>query len=321
MKKVVFNTWQGAFFNPGGGEVQLLESKKALEKLNVEVELFSPWKPSVNCDLYHHFSIGTGAELVIKEYKALGKPVALSTIMWTIPPKDSFIFSHINNLLRISDKLLTNSDLESKRLSEAFDIPIEKFVKTRNSISDKFLEPGQESIFKKKYKISEQFILTVANIDERKNTKSLLEATKDLGVQVVLVGHVRDNQYFNEFKDLYDHYVYLGPIEDDELLRSAYTGCTLFALPSICETPSIAALEAASQGAKIVITSEGSTREYFKSAATYVDPSSITDIRKGILNSLELQKNIDLSSYIKNHYTWDKTAEDILNCYKSLIIK
>jgi len=43
------------------------------------------------------------------------------------------------------------------------------------------------------------------------------------------------------------------------MLASAYAACDVFVLPSMFETPGIAALEAGLAGAKIVITKYGGT--------------------------------------------------------------
>ena len=50
--KVLFNTWGGAYFNPGGGEVQLNFSKEYLEKQNIQVELFNQWNPQKDFDIF-----------------------------------------------------------------------------------------------------------------------------------------------------------------------------------------------------------------------------------------------------------------------------
>lgn len=320
LPKIVFNTWPGAFFNPGGGEVQLLNSKKYLEKIGFQIDLYDQWNPQRTGDILHQFSIGTGSEHVIKEYKALNKKIVLSTIMWTIPPKDHWMHGHIKNILNQSDILLTNSEAESSRLSNFYDIPLDKFHKTRNSVSEEFLTTGNEQLFRERYNIDDEFIISVANIDRRKNTKLLIQACRNLKKKLILIGHIRDHQYFNEILQEHNEcFSYLGPIEDKNILKSALTACSLFALPSICETPGIAALEAASQGAKIVITNEGPTSEYMGiDNATYVNPFELESITNGIEDELSKVRTQKLRLRVISHYTWDKTAEDIKAAYLTI---
>ena len=185
MKKIVFNSWPGAFFNPGGGEVQLLESKNELIKIGYSVKMFNQWQPSIDCDIYHQFSIELGTECVLKEYKKKGKKIVISPIMWNLFPKNSFRWNLTKEVFNLADLIMTNSLAESQRLSEDFGIPEKKFYKTRNSISADYLNSSTSEDFKKKFNIDGDFILTVANIDERKNTTNC--GRKNLMPQQIVV--------------------------------------------------------------------------------------------------------------------------------------
>ena len=315
---VLFNTWSGAFFNEGGGEIQLKKSREYLEKAGYSIDLYDMWSPQKKFDIFHQFSIQYGVNFVVENYKTLGYKIALSTIMWDLPNKDEFYFHHIKNLLNNADILLTNSERESLKLSEAFDVDINKFHKTRNSIADEYCSAETGLDFKEKFAISGDFVLSVANIDTRKNTHNLIAACADIGLQFISVGHIRDVQYFNSFNEKYDNFIHLGNIADIALLKSAYQQCALFALPSLCETPGIAALEAASQGAKIVITKEGAAEEYFGDMVTYVNPYELEDIVKGLEYELTFDRDSALQKHVKDNFTWDKTAVDIIDGYNKI---
>ena len=320
-KQIIYNTWQGAFFNMGGGEVQLLNSKLSLEKLGYKISLFDMWKPQTDdVRLLHQFSIENGVEHVIDGYRRLNVPVALSTILWSYPERDESLFRRIRSLFQKADVLLTNSDAESERLAGCFNIDRQKFIKTRNGITDEYLNRESNRDFRAEYDINSEFILSVANIDRRKNTHGLIEACNSLGLTVILIGHIRDSVYFESFKDKYNNYIYLGPISDVPLLKSAYQQCLIFALPSVCETPGIAALEAASQGAKIVITNEGSTAEYFQDMVTYVCPDDVDDIANGITHEIDQDRNEALMDHVVTNYTWDEAALDLQRAYDYLSI-
>ena len=320
INKILFNTWSGAFFNPGGGEVQLLNSKIELELKGFNIEMYNQWAPQKNIDIFHQFSINLGAEHVVQEYKNLNKKIALSPILWAKFHRESHIYKHIKNLFELSDILLTNSNAESLKLSRDFEIPLEKFHKTRNAITKEYLSITTKNIFRDTFNITDDFILSVANIDKRKNTHLLVEACQKLNKKLVLIGHIRDKDYFNDINFKFSNFLYLGAISNTDILKSAYKECSLFALPSLCETPGIAALEAASQGAKVVITQEGPTAEYFgESNVRLVDPRSLDSIISGIEMELKQTRSNDLSKYILNEYTWDKTAGDIIEGYKKIV--
>ncbi len=316
MHKVLFNTWNAAFFIKGGGEVQLLESKRALEQKGCSIDLYDMWNPQKDFDIFHQFSSVPGVEYVIDAYKSLGKKIVISPIFWDELTEDYPLHYHYKNLFPKADLLMTNSDAESEKISRLFSIPLDKFQKTRNSITDDYLVKGNRELFLKQFNISVPFVLTVANIDERKNTARLVEACERLKIKLVSIGNVRHPHILKSFENS-PYFRHLGPISDKEILKSAFCSCSLFALPSMCETPGIAALEAASQGAKILITQEGSAKEYFEDYATYVDPWSVDSITTGMDIALS-SSHKDISTFIRETYTWSNTADDIIKGYEKI---
>lgn len=316
-KTIVFNSWSGAFFNKGGGEVQLLNSKRGLEKRGHQVLPFNQWEPQRRFDVFHSFSTEPGTEHVVRGYHEMNIPIAVSPIMWTLPPLDSFRGWQTKYILDRTQVIMTNSDAESQRLAQHFGISIEKFHKTRNAITDDFLALGNPELFQDQTKIKGDFVLSVANIDQRKDTKTLIEACRKIDVPLVVIGAIRDPDYFNDFKDSWKHFHHLGPSSDIEFIKSALSACRLFALPSHCETPGISALEAASQNCPIVITQEGCTKEYFGETAHYVIPGNIESVTQGIVRALNgPQKQV----HSKNLFaTWDDVAVEIELGYQKIL--
>ena len=139
-----------------------------------------------------------------------------------------------------------------------------------------------------------------------------------MGLPLVTIGHIKDVPYYDQFKNSYSQHTHLGPIEDEEFLKSAYSASSVFALPSFCETPGIAALEAASQGSKIVVTSEGCAQEYFGDLALYVHPESLQSIKDGIHQAMNSLKSSETANHIIRNYSWDITAEEIIEGYKKI---
>ncbi len=103
------------------------------------------------------------------------------------------------------------------------------------------------------------------------------------------------------------------------MLSSAYAACDTFVLPSLYETPGIAALEAGLAGAKVVITPYGGTKDYFKEMVEYVDPYSVDSIQKGIEKVLNKPKDDKLKEYIKRTFLWDKIAVESINVYQEVL--
>lgn len=113
--------------------------------------------------------------------------------------------------------------------------------------------------------------------------------------------------------------IYLGPIPHDSLLlRSAYRGCEFFALPSTLETPGLAALEAAAQGASLVITSEGSCEEYFGESAMYVDPLSSESIEQGIRKAFDVTPAM-AKQKIRDKFAWANGVKYLAETYQAVL--
>lgn len=298
----------------------LLEYKSALEALGVEVFLFDPWHPQFDqVDMVHYFSVQGGSMNFCYHVKRRGMPLLISPVIWlTEENVSTFPMEEIRTLLHISDLILPNSEAEQNQLAAYFRLDREKFAVVFNGISKAYEETVSEDLFRTHFDLWGPYMLNVANVEQRKNQLGLIRAMKDLGMPLVLAGHVRDNAYFEQCMTEGDGMVrYVGALPYcGSLLKSAYRGCRLFVLPSFLETPGIASLEAASQGAPLVITSEGCTREYFGDLATYVAPHDVADIRAGIVSALDKDRQDSLRELVLARYTWESSGGALLKAYR-----
>ena len=319
--RVIFNIYPTAFGCPGGGEIQLMKSYGELKKKGVDVKLHDIWNPHFEqSNVLHHFAMLAGSEVIMDYCKSIGMKVALSPIFWPIGPRENYDFTTLTHYMDNADILFTNSDIESERISSTFYIDKAKFHKTRNSVDELFFEKVEGDLFREKFSIKGDFVLSVANFERRKNLDRLLEACDHLGLTLYSIGHIREPEYFESCEKKYSNLKYIGPLEhSDPLLRSAMSACSVYALPSICETPGLAAMEAAAQGAKVVITSEGAAPEYFLDHVHYVDPLSTSSIIDGLQKELSMERDEKLRSHMLNNYTWDRTADDIIEGYNKIL--
>ena len=309
-----------AFHTPGGGEIQLLKYKEYLEKKNVQVDLIDLWNPNFKSyDVFHYFSCISGSSHICNFVKRLGIPVVISSSLWmTKANKNNYPVEEIKAQLLLANKVITNSLVESEQLSSTLGIKIDSFEHVYNGIDPLFSQDIDPSIFRRYYKINEPFILNVGNIEPRKNQLALAEVAKQLNIKLILIGHIRDAAYADEIFLMHANTVqHLGVIPHSELLVSAYKSCEVFCLPSILETPGLAALEAAAAGAKVVITSEGSTYEYFGNSVIYVNPYSNESIKSKIQQAL-MAKGLKDRFQPTNFY-WCNTIDRLIAIYKSLL--
>ena len=300
----------------------MLDCKKALEEAGESVMLYDVWNPQIRqADVVHYFSVFGGSAVFCNYVKSLGKPLAISSILFPHRPED-YGMDEIRFILNTADIILPNSISEAELLSRVCGIHLDRFHPVYNGIDEAFLKDPtfDENLFRKKFKVDGKYLLCVGNIERRKNQIALARALKNTDHELILLGNIRSQEYFDEMMTESNGKIrHLGHLpHDSDLLRSAYLGCETFVLPSLLETPGLAAMEAAAMGAKIVVTEVGSTREYFENFATYVDPLSERSILDGIQNSLSQGKNSELKNHVRRKFPWSETAKQTLAAYSKI---
>ncbi len=342
--KVAFFVYPMAFQAPGGGETQLLKTKEYLEHEGVDVRFFDPWHDSLGTyNILHTFGSVKDCLNGIMVAHAMGVKTVLSTICWyswksawwTYPDfqgrtvslarqfaKSFFPFlpSMRKRMMDYSNLLFPNSQTEAEQLTRFFCVPKEKIFIVPNGVDPKF-QDATPDLFIDAYGLKD-FILCIGRIEPRKNQLNMIRALKGSRVPLVFIG-----DFVREYRSYYeacrweagDNVYFLGALpHDSELLASAYAACNTFLLASWLETPGLAALEAALAGAKVVITDQGATREYFQDHVTYVTPDRLDQIRRRALEAFEKPKDVRLQEHIRQNYLWKHVARKTLEGYRLL---
>jgi glycosyltransferase involved in cell wall biosynthesis len=221
-----------------------------------------------------------------------------------------------------ANRVLPNSLAEGELVRKGLGVPQSKIKVIPNGVDERFAN-GDPSLFKAKYGI-DKFILNVGHIGHRrKNVLSLIRALAHIDHPSVIIGRIIDNEYGRACvreASSYRHILLIDGLDNSsDLLASAYAACDVFVLPSMFETPGIAALEAGLAGAKIVITPHGGTHEYFGGMATYVEPRSVDSIKNGIIKTLSEPKAPILSERIRKEFLWPRIAESTAHVYQEVL--
>jgi glycosyltransferase involved in cell wall biosynthesis len=329
----------------GGPRVQALQTKNELEKLGVNVSLFNPWEKfsSDKTDLVHLFSANLGTFHLARVLNSFSIPFVASSIFFSqhspgfikravalnnffkkLRPGFWSDYVFTQQICQWASEVMPNTTEERRLLTEGLSIPKGKITIIPNGVEPRF-EFGDPVLFKKKYGL-DKFILNVGHIGPaRKNVLNLIRAIKGIDHPAVIIGKITKGKYAEQC--LYEANrnknitIIEGLDNDSDMLLSAYAACDVFILPSLFETPGIAALEAALAGAKIAVTPYGGTKDYFGSMAVYTEPKSVDSIRKGIIDSLNRQKNSVLKEHVKKEYLWSRVAEKTLKVYERILGK
>lgn len=343
--KVLMNTLPTSFQVLGGGGIVALKTKEYLEKEGINVKLFNYWNDKIkDHDILHNIGTGSSCFDVIESAHSQKVPIALTTIYdlhqvsyilksdMPIKTKVSQIgyniinkhfqgFSKVKKMLDMADVLFPDTWMEGNLLAKQFKIPKEKIFPVPHGVDKRFMHATPDE-FEEKYKLKD-FILFVGRIDVRKNVLNLIKALKGTDIPLVIIGncepHLQD--YFNECKKEADENVhFLGTLDHDStLLESAYAAAKVVTLPAEYETPGLVALEAGLAKANIVITERGSTKDYYKEHAKYINPEDREDIKEKLIEAHNSPKKDSLKEHIKENYLWDKIAKKTLEGYKKVL--
>ena len=342
--KVAFYVYPTAFQSPGGGEILLLKTKEYLEKEGASVTLLDPWRDKLkDFDILHTFGSVKDALPLMELAHCLGVKNVLSTVCWyswksawgicadwktrclSVVRHAAKVLVPVfpsarKRMMYLSDLLVPNSESEAQQLQRFFCASRRKIVVVPNAVDSVFADATPD-LFVKKYQLRD-FILCVGRIEPRKNQLGVIRALRNVDIPLVLIG-----DYVVQYRSYYEacrreagpgtHF--LGNIpHDSELLRSAYAACAVFLLATWLETPGLAALEAGLAGAKVVVTAEGATREYFGPYAEYVQPECPREIRERTLAAIRKPATPLLQEHIRQNYSWPLVAKKILTAYQAM---
>jgi glycosyltransferase involved in cell wall biosynthesis len=327
----------------GGPRTQVLQTKRCLEQLGITVSLFESWKEfrRDGVDLVHLFAANIGTYHLAREIHKLGIPVIVSPIFYTrhgpgvvraVITADRIAkglvrgiwtdYGLIAEICSWANAVLPNTSSEAALFKQGFGVEDDRITVVPNGVEERFAMATPDA-FVNKYGVHD-FILNAGHVGPaRKNVLRLIRALSTIDHPAVIIGRYDDSGEGRMCLDEAQRNPRLLMLEslpnDSELLASAYAACDVFALPSLFETPGIAALEAGLAGAKIVITGVGGTRDYFREDADYVDPGSVDSIRDGILKGLSRKKTPTLRDRIRREYLWEQVAGRTLEVYRRVL--
>jgi glycosyltransferase involved in cell wall biosynthesis len=341
--RVLFATNQATGLVRGGVFTQMLQTKAALEACGVQVTLYEPWNEIrlSEYDLVHIFTANMATYHFARAIKANGAPMVISPVFFTrrsprvvrrVIQADALVnrfmrgvwtdYGLIAEMCSWARAVLPNTGDEANIFIQALGVPAERITIIPNGVEERFAHATGD-LFVRQYGM-ERNILYVGQIGaERKNVLRLLEALEQIDRPAAIIGKIEDTPAGRaclERARQNPRLLILDALAHDSLLlASAYAACEVFALPSMFETPGIAALEAALAGAKIVMTPYGGTKDYFAADAVYVDPYSAQSIADGISNALRKPKDPALAERILREFVWSKVGEKTKSVYERVL--
>ncbi|MEM3193016.1 MAG: glycosyltransferase family 1 protein [Candidatus Parvarchaeota archaeon] len=209
---------------------------------------------------------------------------------------ERFKRSKLNNILtnsKFTKNVLEENGFESK--ITAIHLPISEVFKRVN-----------DKVYARKVlglPTDKKIILSVSNLQWRKNLKGILETMGLLGSEYVLirVGPKIGNSISFEYID-------------DSDMNLLYNAADALLYPSFYEGFGYVPLEAAKVGVPVVVSDIPVFREVLGDYAVYVDPSDSNDISRGVREAVSMETGPKIIDF--NEFTLLKFGQDMTRFYE-----
>jgi glycosyltransferase involved in cell wall biosynthesis len=243
----------------------------------------------------------------------------------------------IQQCLKWTDLVLTISESSKRDIVEYLGVDPERVYVTplASRYSCDYLSDEQSERLKASvdYDFSVPYLLFVSTIEPRKNITSIIAAFNRLKQKhkiehhLVLIG--RKGWHYEPIFAAIEHSPWNNQIHhldylSDELVALFYSKADAFVYPSHYEGFGLPVLEAMTLGTPVITSNTSSLPEVAGDAALLIDPNDSTSLADAILNVISdsqlREKLISKGKERATLYSWERTAQETLKAYKSLLI-
>jgi glycosyltransferase involved in cell wall biosynthesis len=320
---------------------QARRQAEALETIGHCVVRLNPWEWQDERELdVLHFYLGGPSMADVVEHRNLSKPgvlvfspiidsnqsLAAYRLAATLGNVSGRFFT-VPGLLRrqalASHAVVCRSSHEAQRVTRGLGVAAEKVAIVLNGSPpcSSAADAAADDI-RRKLDLPGEFVLHIsAFTQERKNVLRLIDAAQRLRYPLVLAGTAKPGPVLTEIERRArgnERLRILGFI-DEPTKAALYARCRVFCLPSTHEGTGLAALEAGAAGARVVITRNGGTRDYFGDHAEYVDPGSVSSIQEAIARAWHAPRDDRLRHHIGQQLSWSESGRSLERLYLALL--
>jgi glycosyltransferase involved in cell wall biosynthesis len=297
--KVLFNCHYPFMLAHGGAQVQIEQTKAALEKLDVTVEPLHWWDETQTGDVLQHFAVFPADLIRLAQQKGM-KVVMLDLlteqgsrslarlklqktlrllISLALPRRRLARFNW--ECYRLADACLAGTEWEVFLMQELYGAPAEKTHVLPNGVEEVFLnsQPVKRG----------PWLVCTGTITERKRTLELAEAAVRARTPLWIIGkpYSESDPYalrFFEFAKGHPQTIrYEGPIQERASLARAYREARGFVLLSSMESLSLSSFEAAACECPLLLSRLPWATTVFREGASYCPISTSAARTAGFL--------------------------------------
>jgi len=346
--------------SPGGDTTQIHETARALGARGVSVELSSVPRPSLDGhDIVHLFHLDRlwenlpHARRIAREQR----PAVLSTIWWPTTEFDlagrrglqglaarrlgssyagfkvwqRSLLRFVRQGLRPSQRPIARFDRAAQELLDAVRVLLPNSASEAREIMTRFGERTPVVVVPNAADIEfwtpavepleRSGIVCVGRIEPRKNQLALIEAVRELDVDLTLIGRAGGyaRRYEAQCRSAASARVRFAGQLDRERVRDHLRRARVHVCPSWYETPGLASLEAALCGAPIVVTPGGCTDEYFSGWATFSEGIDAGRLRAALRAAMQAPPTPEAAHDLRQRFSWSAAAEATQRAYEQAL--
>ena len=300
--KVLFDHPNPFLLAHGGFQIQIEQTKKALEGIGVEVEWLRWWDSTQNADIIHFFgrpypayitlAHQRGMKVVISELlTSMGSRSAsarfaqktLITLCRAMLPRD-FTAKMSWDAYRVVDAATALTPWEKQLMVEMFDAPADRVHVIPNGVEEVFFGSSISHLPSSRA----DYLVCTATITERKKVVELAGAAILAKTPIWIIGtpYSEKDPYYLRFleivKDSEGMVRYEGGISDRQQMAEIYRSARGFVLLSTMESLSLSALEAASSGCPLLLSDLPWARSAFADHARYCADSCLPGMTRAL---------------------------------------
>jgi glycosyltransferase involved in cell wall biosynthesis len=239
--------------------------------------------------------------------------------------------------VKASDVVLTVSHASKADIVERLAIPEHRVVVTENGYDSAMFYPAKPSEevrarMQAKYGIRRNFVFYVGGNDKHKNIHRLLAAFALIPNRQELELVLGGKEFPSDpgIRDELAHLNLVGNVVmpgfvDDEDLPDLFRMCELFVFPSTHEGFGLPVLEAMACGAPVVGSNASSIKEIIANPRALFDPMDEQDMSAKMLEALSYRTFradlIDAGIRRASHYSWSRTAEELIALFDRLELR
>jgi glycosyltransferase involved in cell wall biosynthesis len=241
----------------------------------------------------------------------------------------------VANTIRRAASIITPSEFSRSRIARAYGIDESRIEVIQYGVDPQFRPMPQAAAqgwVRERYGFAEPYILTVGDLQPRKNQiglirafSRLLESTPHLPHRLLLVG--KENWHGGEVKAeamrsrYADRILFTGFVANEDL-RRLYCGCDVFAFPSFYEGFGLPILEAMACGRAVACSEGSATGEVADGAAVLFDPYAVDEIANAVRDLLIdpdfRQRRERLGIQRAAQFSWQRAAGETIRVYEKV---